>query len=254
MSINDHVHYDLRVHDDEYKTTYYDSDFYKNTTFDSRTYENWLTDEELNIFEQAAYTSDVEYTHDTSMAPMSARLKIGQETTAHYYKFGNFYSNPIWKPLVDIIQPKLEATFGKDIKASYIHVLHSLFPYGLHNDAEQPNIVLAPEPAWTLIIPLRDYPSKTYVFNERSNVKNPRLWAEKNNIQPSDHCISPEVYEKDFAPIADYDIFRYLTVETTFQWKRGSCFAADRFKYHCIDNYFNHDIKGKKAIIMWTSK
>lgn len=243
------------IDNDEYTSTYIESEFYKNTLFESRTYDNWLSDEELDVFEQAAQTPEVDYSHDTSMAPLAERLGIGQPTTAHYYKFGRFYSNPQWKPLVDIIQPKLEATFGSDIKASHIHVLHSTFPYGLHNDAEQANLLLAPTPAWTLIIPLRDYPSRTYVFDQRSNVKSPRTWIEKNNIQPNDiHSISTALYEKDFAPITDYDIFRYLTVESRFLWRRGSCFAADRYRYHCSDNYFNHGIQEKKAIILWTSK
>ena len=239
----------------EYTDRFLNDEFYKSTLLKSQTYENWLSDEELDIIEQAAQTYDIDYTHDVSMAPSAQQIGMNDYTSAHYYKFASFYTNPAWQHLVDIIQPKLEATFGENIRASHIHVLDSRFPYGLHNDAEQPNLLLAPEPAWTLIIPLADYPSKTYVFNERSNMKSPMAWVEKYNIQPlEDYSISRELYEKDFAPLTDYVVFKYLTVETTFQWKRGSCFAADRFKYHCSDNYYNHGIRGKRAIIMWTSK
>jgi hypothetical protein len=177
----------------EYLSKFLNDEFYKNKVFDSQTYENWLSDEELNIFEKAAQSYEIAYTLDTSMAPLARQLNLSHEASAHYYKFDKFYTNPTWKHLVDIIQPKLESTFGKDIRASHIHILDSRFPYGLHNDAEQPNLKLAPEPAWTLIIPLADYPSKTYVFNERSNIKSPMEWVEKNNIQPMDnYSISKE--------------------------------------------------------------
>lgn len=246
-----------RLTDEEYKEKYIKSDYYQSTNFESRTYENWLNEQELQMFEDAAASDDIWYEHDTGMAPEAQRL-LGQDpkdhTTAKYFVFDNFYDKPAWKPLVDIIQPKLESSFGNGVKASHIHVLESHFPYGLHNDAEQANMELAPKPAWTLIVPLGDYPSKTYVFNERSGNKDPWSWIHENNIQANQqHCVDTETYEKDFSPFTDYELLKYLTIESTFNWKRGSCFAADRFKYHCSDNYYNHGITSKKAIIMWTS-
>ena len=101
------------------------------------------------------------------MAPL-AKFHYDQDPeehlTANYMIFSNFYDDPKWSHLVDIIQPKLEKTFGNGIYASHIHLLDSHFPYGLHNDAEQSNMKIAPHPAWTLIVPLDDYDSTTYVF------------------------------------------------------------------------------------------
>jgi len=246
-----------RIKKTEYTQKFIESDYYKNDIFESKVYENFLTDAELDVFDEAARSDYVFYVHDTSMGPVSNRL-FGEDpeshTTANYYIFENFYSKPEWSKLVDIIQPKLESTFGEGIYASHIHVLESCFPYGLHNDAEQPNMNIAPKPAWTLIIPFDDYPSKTYVFNERCGYKDPWSWIHNENIQPNEtYCVSDETYEKDFVPITDKELMKYLTVESTFTWKRGSCFAADRYRYHCSDNYYNHGIQKKRAIIMWTS-
>jgi len=246
-----------RIDQTEYTQKFIESDYYKNDVFESKVYENFLTDDELNTFEAASKSEHVYYVHDTFMGPEANRLfgdDIDSHTTANYYIFDSLYTNPHWAHLADIIQPKLESTFGAGIYASHIHVLESHFPYGLHNDAEQANMTIAPKPAWTLIIPLDDYPSKTYVFNERCGYKDPWSWIKEQNIQPNhDYSIDRETFEKDFAPLTDYELMRYLTVETTFPWKRGSCFAADRYKYHCSDNYYNHGIRKKKAIIMWTS-
>lgn len=246
-----------RLDDKLYYEKYIKSEHYKNKIFDSKIYENFLSNEELDVFDKASRSDDIYFVHDTCMGPEAQRL-FGEDpethTTAKYYIFDNFYNNPLWNPLVDILQPKLENTFGAGIRASHIHVLESHFPYGLHNDAEQANMVIAPNPAWTLIIPLDDYPSKTYVFNERSGYKDPWSWINEQNIQPNnDYSIDREDFEKDFAPLTDYELMRYLTVEITFPWKRGSCFAADRYKYHCSDNYYNHGIRSKRAIIVWTS-
>jgi hypothetical protein len=241
----------------EYNKKYIQSDYYMSTEFDSRIVDNFLSDGELKEFDTATQSEQIYYVKDTSMSGVTKQLFNETEEdhiTAHYNIFANFYTNPAWSNLVDIIQPKLEKEFGNGIKASHIHVLDSHFPYGLHNDAEQPNMNIAPNPAWTLIIPFNDYPSKTYVFNERCGYKDPWSWIDKEGIKPNDnYCIDLETYEKDFSPITGYEVFKYLTVESTFEWKRGSCFAADRYRYHCSDNYYNHGIKSKKAIIMWTS-
>ena len=201
-----------RIKKTEYTQKFIESDYYKNDIFESKVYENFLTDAELDVFDEAARSDDVFYVHDTSMGPVSNRL-FGEDpeshTTANYYIFENFYSKPEWSKLVDIIQPKLESTFGEGIYASHIHVLESCFPYGLHNDAEQPNMNIAPKPAWTLIIPFDDYPSKTYVFNERCGYKDPWSWIHNENIQPNEtYCVSDETYEKDFVPITDKELMK----------------------------------------------
>jgi hypothetical protein len=244
---------------EEYSKKYLQGEYYEQKKFENRIVDNFLTDPELDEFWTSSQSENAQYIKDTSMAPM-AEMLFGQEpsthTTANYHIFKNFYNNPQWSHLVDIIQPKLEAEFGSNIRASHIHVLDSWFPYGLHNDAEQPNMKLAPEPAWTLIIPFDTCESTTYVFNERSGFKDAMEFAKYYNVKPhglETTGLTKEEYELDFSPITHPDNLSYLTVETKFKWKRGSCFAADRFKYHCSSNYLNQGIKNKKAIILWTS-
>ena len=243
----------------EHSEKYLQGEYYEQKKFENRIVDNFLTEQELEEFWSASQSDKVKYVKDTSMAPL-AELLYDQEqsthTTANYYIFDSFYNNPQWSHLVDIIQPKLETEFGSNIRASHIHVLDSWFPYGLHNDAEQPNMKLAPDPAWTLIIPFDTCDSTTYVFNERSGFKDPMQFAAHYGTESHDletTGLTQEQFDKDFAPITDRKNLSYLTVETQFKWKRGSCFAADRFKYHCSSNFFNAGIDNKKAIILWTS-
>jgi|TARA_B110000902_G_scaffold244130_1_gene297061 hypothetical protein len=247
-----------RLDKEEYAQLYL-GEYYNKTKMQSRTVDNFLSDSELDAFELASHSDDIYMIHDTSMSPLAEHLfqqDPSTHTTANYHIFEKFYDNPAWSNLVDIIQPKLEAEFSPDIRASHIHILDSWFPYGLHNDAEQPNMKIAPEPAWTLIIPLDTCDSTTYVFNERSGFKDPNLFARHYGIESHDlqtTGLTQAEFDEDFAPITDPANLSYLTVETKYKWKRGSCFAADRFKYHCSSNYLNKGIKHKRAIILWTS-
>lgn len=247
---------DKRMDDQEYLDRFIRSDYAKNKDpLASITVENFLSDSELDTFWAESQSGKAYYVHDTCMTE-SVRKLCGRDepTTANYYIFNNFYSDKKWANLVDIIQPKLEATFGDNIFASHIHVLDSHVPYGIHSDSEQPNLVLAPNPAYTLIIPFDDVDSKTYQFHQRSSHKSPWDWVHAENIQPlPDYSISKEMWESEFAPLTDYNLFLYLTVESAFQWRRGSLFAADRFRFHCSDNYYNRGITSKRAIIAWTS-
>lgn len=248
---------DHRLSKEEYNAKYMNEEYVhnKHNKFDSIQVENFLSDEELLAFDIASKSDDISYHNDTGMNK-EVEMYYGRqtETTAHYNIFANFYTNPAWSHLVDIIQPKLETHLGNGIYASHIHVLESQVPYGIHTDAQQPNMILAPTPAWTLIIPLDDVDSRTYQFNQRTSYKLPWDWIHAENIQPSDeYSISRELWEQDFAPLTDYEIFRYLSIESVFQWKKGSLFAADRYRFHCSDNYYNRGIKQKKAIIAWTS-
>lgn len=240
---------------DDYKEKFLDSDYHKSTRFDSIIVDNFMNDDELSAFEEAAKSEHIFHVVDNCMEDTVEDLcGFRPELTANYFIYEKFYENPVWSHLVDIIQPKLEEHLGDGLYASHIHILDSYVPYGIHSDSEQPNLELAPYPAWTLIVPFDDYPSKTYQFEQRSSHKGPWDWVHAEKIEPfDDYSIDRETWEKDFAPLTDYEIFKYLSVECTFEWKKGAMFAADRFRFHSSDNYFNHGIRNKKALIMWTS-
>lgn len=241
----------------DYRAQYIENDFHKSHCMDSIIVDDFFSDDDIAAFEEALSCEQLHTVHDKTDPNMLAMLKetYGEEmpTTAYYLCYKEFYTLPDWKHLVDILQPKLDKHLGEGLYASHIHVLDSYIPYGMHTDAEQPNLELAPKPAWTLIIPLDDYDSTTYVFNERSSLKEPWHWVHEEGIEPGDYSITREQWERDFAPFSDYELFRYLTIESTFKWKKGAMFAADRFRFHTSDNFLNHGLRNKRALILWTS-
>ena len=63
--------------------------------------------------------------------------------------------------------------------------------------------------------------------------------------------IDAETYRKYFSHIPA-DVFNWLTIEDIFKWKKGSMFAAARFKFHTSDNFLANGIPSKRALIAWT--
>ena len=64
-------------------------------------------------------------------------------------------------------------------------------------------------------------------------------------------CISEEVFEQDFAGLkTPKEWLKKLTLDGAYPWKAGSAICSDRYKYHSSDNYYNHGLKNKRAIIM----
>ena len=221
--------------------------------YTTKTIDNFLSDEELDIFWSYMNHPKMHHIVDDCMRPHWP--DIDHECTAYYNIFKNFHTEPEFQELRDILLPKIQEHFGDTIKLPHIHILQSRFPYGIHNDANQEGTKEAPHAAWTLIIPFKTVNSKTYVFNERSNFKDPDSWITQTNAPKHDQpAVDRETFLKDFEPFTGEWVMDYLSVESIFEWKRGTCFAADRYKYHCSDNYYNYGLTGKDAIIIWTTE
>ena len=59
------------------------------------------------------------------------------------------------KIVKDILQPKFEAQFGKDLHIQQIHIFDSVDPYNIHSDVDSGGKFLPGHVhAWTFIIPL----------------------------------------------------------------------------------------------------
>ena len=211
--------------------------------FPSMMKDAFLSEEEIEIFNYYWTHPKRSYFIDTSM-PV--------EKTAEYNIFSDLYTNPWWAGLKEILVPKVQAWLGDDVYIPHCHVLDSYYPYGIHTDAQQPGFEHAPYPAWTIIIPLENYNSKTYVFNEQSIYKSPEL--DTNLVESETMHVSEEVYQKDFAGLfTPREHLKRLTIDGTYPWKSGRAICSDRYKFHSSDNYYNYGIKNKRAIIMWTT-
>ena len=213
---------------------------------DSRIIENFLSDDELDMLEKHFLATDDKHENYNPHGKNGEIIFSGTYYIIRYYEEKN-------KLVRDILQSKLEKEFGPDLKVQQIHVFDCFDPYNVHSDIDSggPPLPEAPFPAWTLIIPLFDVNSHTITFNEGSKIKQPSFYIQETEPY-STHSIDNQTHQKYFSHIP-YDFFQWLTVDKIFPWKRGSLFAADRYKFHTSDNFLANGVSNKRAIIAWTS-
>lgn len=212
---------------------------------DTRTIENFLNDDEVEILEQFIMTScDPWENWNPGDTPS------GQVLSGWYYGF-DFY-NEKNKLVRDILQPKFDREFGTDLVIQQIHIFDSIDPYKIHSDVDNGDpLPHAPNAAWTFIIPLFDVNSHTIVFNEESEIK-----ILQHYMQDHDPYDPPKIdYNtwKEYFSHCPYEYCTYLSIEDIFKWKKGSLFAASRYKFHTSDNFLKNGVKNKRAIVAWTS-
>ena len=214
-----------------------------NMNFDSKIIDNFLSDTEIDTIESMVMAVKANQVSDPGPDGKIAK-------TGDYYVFD--YYDPNFSKVVEILAPKFQEAFGQDLFFEQIHIFDCVDPYRVHSDvasgwkkSTEPTV-----PAWTLIIPLDTYDSHTIVFKEGSIVKDPHEYTK--DVPPyANPTIDAAIIEQYFSHIPG-NLFDWLTIEDIFKWKKGSMFAAARFKFHTSDNFLANGITSKRALIAWT--
>jgi len=212
---------------------------------DTRTISNFLSDSEIELIENYVMSNFKPWENWNL-------LNTGQKVmSGHYYCFDYYDKNH--NCIYNLLQSKFTKEFGTELYIQQIHIFDAFDPYSVHSDVDSGGRILphAPVPAWTFIIPLFDVNSHTIVFNQESEIKDPEVYF-KDNKRSDAMLISNEEYDKYFTHIP-HSYFHWLTIEDIFQWKKGSLFAASRYKFHTSDNFLANGVKNKSALIAWTS-
>lgn len=213
---------------------------------DTRVIKNFLSNEEIEIIEKHVMaTDDVYHNYNPGKKP-------GEDVFSGTYYIFQYYDEKN-KLVKDILQPKLEQVFGPQLEIQQIHIFDCFDPYNVHSDVDSGGNIrpTAPNPAWTLIIPLFEVDSHTIVFKEGSSIKQPQPYMAEHPAY-NEPTIDKETHLKYFSHIP-YHWFNWLTIEEIFSWHKGDLFAADRFKFHTSDNFLANGVKNKRALIAWTS-
>lgn len=212
------------------------------TQINTKTIENFLSTSEIEKIEHVMASTEVELNES------------GKEHGHHQanYFYMKLYDHTPHAEIANILLPKLRQTLHKDIYIDDCHIMESFSPYAPHTDALTP----VPQPgykeAWTIIIPLGDYFSNTFIFEERCPwTKIVMEWVEKENIQPK-RAISEHIYQTYFTH-SSREQFDYLTLHDMFPWRKGWMNATCRNRFHASDNYTARGLTKKRGIIMWTS-
>jgi hypothetical protein len=226
--------------------------------FATKTIENFLSADEITEIEAMINAGMAGFMVDF---PESAREELNDKGID---RVANILNLPIYNDthtrLNEILLPKLQEHFHKDIFIDDCHILESHSPYRVHTDAtddDAENYTIKPAagmiPAWTFIIPLDTYNSNTIIFDQSSSkYKGPEIWVEKTN-PPLLNSIDEETYNKYFINMASPIVLKYFSIEEIFPWKKGNLSAAAREKFHCSDNFLKNGVKQKRAIVMWTT-
>ena len=226
------------------------------TIIDTRTIKNFLTDDEI---------AEIENMHSQGMTTLLIdNLKKppieGLDRTANYWHF-DFYCkySENGRRIQEILLPKLQELFHKDIYIDDCHILESFYPYELHTDSVDNGKDYTMQAgndytyAWTFIIPLDNYDSNTIIFDQESlDIKGPTRWIEDKN-PPVLNAIDEETYIKYLSQAVNPLHYQYLSIEEIFLWKKGSLSATSRGKFHCSDYFLDNGITEKRAIVMWTT-
>jgi hypothetical protein len=220
----------------------------------TKTIENFLSDSEIAEIEEMNQNGMTTLVVDNYDPNESALL--GLDRHANYYNF-SIYENTRLK---EIILPKLQHHFHKDIYIDDCHILQSFCPYKVHTDAtdiHEENYTIKPQngmtAAWTFIIPLDNYKSHTIIFNQEAlEFKNTTLWIEKTN-PPMLNAIDDLTYDKYLKKVVTPTEKLYLSIEEIFPWKKGSLSATSRAKFHTSDWFYYNGVKEKRALVMWTT-
>jgi hypothetical protein len=219
---------------------------------DTRTIKNFLSEEEI---------IEIEDMHNKGMTTLNVDIN---KTEIGIFKMANIWDfriyNDIHARLKEILLPKLQQHFHKDIYVDDCHILESFHPYSIHTDASsEPEVeyTINPgegmTPAWTFIIPLADYNSNTIIFDQETlNIKSVNTWIEQTN-PPILNSISGETFDKYLKKVVVTKAVPYLSIEQIFLWKKGDLSAASRAKFHTSDYFPDNGITTKRAIVMWTS-
>ena len=152
----------------------------------------------------------------------------------------------------EIIEPKIRTVIDQNLIFDYSHILHSLQPYHLHTDYSQNDMIINDriKPAYTIIIPLGNFDSNTFVFNQHDEDKNLKNLDRSTVLKD---CVDSKTRE-DHLSLVNQKELDYVSIKEKFTWTKGSLHACDRRYIHCSDNYYkNKEQLYKNAIVFWTS-
>lgn len=128
----------------------------------------------------------------------------------------------------------------------HVKLFDSTVPAGLHSDTNGATTSYD-SLARTIIIPLDTYDCKTVVFHQELKC------GEDNNHIINFPILSDEHTVPDFLSHlqSNQEYLKRLSIETLFDWHKGSMLTFDRKRLHC-STIFSDSMTCKKGLVIWT--
>jgi hypothetical protein len=212
------------------------------TIVPTKVIDNFLTNEEINII-NAEIEATPECRNSIIVDGVTERIMENQD-----------FNNPAFAKTKYIIETKMKDTFGDDLYIGVCNVLNAFVPYRTHTDGifSEFGISDTHYGAYTCVLPLDNYNSNTFIFNEYYDKSKLISDYVRDTGAGPQSDITPEIMKKYFTH-EDISYMKYMSIETIFPWKKGSLLAASRYKFHTSDDFPTHGVPMKRAIIMWTA-
>lgn len=208
---------------------------------DTKIIDDFLTDEELSAL-NTEFAEVEKHEHSIYYKP---------DGTLSTKVFGLNKNQPWY---TDIIRPKLDLHFGKDLEIFDPHILNSYYPYSMHTDGLDSGADnVTRYSAWTFVIPLDDYDSYTILFNEYDTTTKLVDQYIKNNPDAKIQNKLSDEFLKEHLSHEEPEFMKYFSLETMYKWNKRSCFATSRYKFHGSDFYLKNGLTTKRGIIMWST-
>lgn len=217
---------------------------------------NFFSDEDiLEVERMFRQYSDIRIEVEAMYRRMShgAQDSNVSECRSHYWYPGK----SIEQRLIDFVMNKIRPLYGEELWCQNWHILNAFSPYNIHSDSydrDDHDATILPEGwdyAYTFLIPLADYNTHTFVFNEVSNFsKVPQIWAKEINA-PVLNYFTEEDREKYFSHESEENL-QYFSLNLKFPWKKGDLLVMARHSFHCSDNFPAKGVLEKRALIGWS--
>lgn len=138
-------------------------------------------------------------------------------------------------------------------------ILEEYWPLGWHTDCHHVCTDSGQDQFYTIIIPLVDANTMTVIADQIGWVMPNPLehleivdYAATAKLVPADHRIPMDFWKNNLGHCPQYSR-SFFTLHKTFEWRRGSLLAFDRRRWHASDNFFNHGIDKKTALVSFTN-
>ncbi len=147
----------------------------------------------------------------------------------------------------DILDPVLSSYLGEFV-VDKSHILDAKLPWDIHNDYESVCSELPNKPQAVVVIPIEDTDSSTIVFHQTAPYSDFQKYRANN--PPLKECVKKSEWDQYLSHCWEKDRF-WLTIDTVFNWRKGSVCILDRQTFHASDS-FHQRIGNKRAIILFT--
>lgn len=169
---------------------------------------------------------------------------------------GQLIANQHWHEWQDgdalslLLSDKMTAVLGahKIVEVDYVELF---LPWDIHCESDRP--IKGSELWYSMLVPLHDCASRTFIFDQTSQDCN-HFYVYKKNNSPVPNPIDIDFWNENLSHCWDEDRL-YLTVRYVgHEWRKGDALFFKRNHFHCSDNFHLRMTEPKRFLQILTDR